>query len=224
MVNFGEWINMSGALQAIFQNQRSFIEPPPTVIGQAYGGGYYAGQISTSANGVADYYLIVAPKSSGQANKQYYPNYTSISGTTYPINGPANTANLYATTASQAANFVVGLSIGGYTDWYMPARYELEVLYYNLKPTTQSNTTSTGNNSYSVPQRNSNYTTGDPAQTSATIFRDSNSEAFDVVSYWSSTEAGNNAAWDIWFGGGNSPNNNSKLNANATRAIRRVPV
>lgn len=215
---------MSGALQAIFQNQRSFTEPPPTVIGQSYGGGYYAGQISTTANGVATHYLVVAPKSSGQANKKIYPTYTSISGTNYAINGPVNTSNLYATGNSDAANFVTGLSIGGYTDWYIPARFELEVLYYNLKPTTTSNYSGYGSNSYSVPQRNSQYTSGDPAQTSATIFRDSNSEAFDVVSYWSSTESGSNTTWDIWFGGGVSPNNNSKLNANACRAIRRVAV
>jgi hypothetical protein len=106
----------------------------------------------------------------------------------------------------------------------MPARYELEILYYNLKPTTQSNNTNGGNNSYSVPQRNSNYTAGDPAQTSATLFKDSNSEAFDIVSYWSSTESAVNTAHDIYFGTGGFPNNNSKLNANATRAVRRIPV
>jgi hypothetical protein len=219
---------MSGALQAIFQNQRSFTEPPPTVIGQAYGGGYYAGKITTTGSGVppaADYYLIVAPKASGQANKKIYPTYTSVSNTNYGVEGKINTDNLYATGNSDAANFVKGLSIGGYTDWYIPARYELEAIYYNLKPTTQSNSTSYGGNPFSIPSRSGvNYTAGDPAQTSATIFRDSNSEAFDIVSYWSSTESGSNTTWDIYFGSGVSPNNNSKLNANACRAIRRVAV
>ena len=35
----------------------------PSVIGEAWGGGYYGGKISTSGNGVATHYLIVAPKS-----------------------------------------------------------------------------------------------------------------------------------------------------------------
>jgi hypothetical protein len=33
----------------------------PTTIGQAFGGGFYAGQISTTANSVATHYLIVGP-------------------------------------------------------------------------------------------------------------------------------------------------------------------
>ena len=48
---------MSGALQAVFQNLRSFGEPAPTVIGQAYGGGFYAGRIGVSS--VATHYLVM---------------------------------------------------------------------------------------------------------------------------------------------------------------------
>ena len=41
----------------------------PTVIGEAYGGGYYAGKIT---QGGSTYYLIVAPKSSGEhSSKQW---------------------------------------------------------------------------------------------------------------------------------------------------------
>ena len=212
------------APSGVTANSNSTASVTVPAIGAALGGGYYAGQISTTANGVATDYLVVAPKASGQSNKQWYPAYALVAGTNNAIDGPTNTANLFATGNSQAANFVDALTIGGFTDWYMPARYELEAMYYNLKPTTQSNNTSTGNNSYSVPQRNSNYTAGDPAQTSATLFQNSNSEAFDIVSYWSSTESGANTAFEIYFGNGTSPNNNSKLNANATRAVRRIPV
>ena len=49
---------MTGIMQAVLG---SSFAPPPTVIGQAYGGGFYAGQISTTANGVATHYLIIAP-------------------------------------------------------------------------------------------------------------------------------------------------------------------
>ena len=39
--------------------------PLPT-IGDAYEGGYFAGQISTAGNGVADYNLVVGPVASAQ--------------------------------------------------------------------------------------------------------------------------------------------------------------
>ena len=38
----------------------------PTTIGQAYGGGFYAGKIAVGGGGVATHYLIVAPKASGE--------------------------------------------------------------------------------------------------------------------------------------------------------------
>lgn len=221
---------MSGALQAVFQNLRSFKEPAPTVIGQAFGGGYYAGQISTAGNGIADYYLIVAPKASGQSIAKWANGNTNISGAVSPTNGPQNTTDMYVTGDSPAANYVKGLSIGGYTDWYIPARYELEILYYNLKPTTRVNSTDYGNNPYAVPPHG-NYTTGNPAQTSASSFQNTNSEAFDVDttpnSYWASNQWPPNptiGAWDTFFGSGVAPNNNGKQSSNFVRAIRRVAV
>jgi hypothetical protein len=88
-----------------------------------------------------------------------------------------------------AAQFCEGLSIGGYTDWYMPAKNELEVCYYNLKPSTDANNTSYGINDNAVPARTSNYTSGDPAQTSAAAFITSTgAEAFTTGYYWSSTQ------------------------------------
>ena len=54
---------MSGALQAIFQNQRSFVPPLPA-IGDAYEGGFFAGQIGVS--GVATHNLVVGPVASAQ--------------------------------------------------------------------------------------------------------------------------------------------------------------
>jgi hypothetical protein len=77
-----------------------------------------------------------------------------------------------------AAQFCEGLTIGTFSDWYMPAKNELEVCYFNLKPTTTSNNTSSGTNTNAVPSRGSNYTVGTPAQTSATDFQTGNTEAF----------------------------------------------
>jgi hypothetical protein len=102
-----------------------------------------------------------------------------------------------------AAHFCNNLSIGGQTDWYMPAKNELEVCYFNLKPTTTSNNTSVGINPNAVPARASNYTSGNPAQTSAAAFQTGGAEAFDYGRYWSSTEFSATNARCQYFNNGN---------------------
>jgi hypothetical protein len=162
--------------------------PALPAIGSALGGGFFAGQISTAGNGIADYNLVVGPKSSAQNNsKQFKTSQTSDSGATSVIDGPANSTSMNDA-SHPAAQFCEGLTIGGFSDWYMPARNELEVCYYNLKPTTDSNATGSGTNTNAVPSRGSNYTAGTPAQTSAAAFQTGNSEAYDNPIYWSSTE------------------------------------
>jgi len=192
--------------------------------GDAFEGGYYAGQISTTGNGVATHYLVVAPKSSGQSNGIQWKTTIGSDGTTSRIDGPGNTTTLSSATYP-AANFCANLSIGGYSDWYMPARDELEILYYNLKPGTSSNATSNNSNTYAVPSRPSDYTSGTPAQTSATDFRSGNSEALtDGYYFWSSTES-NNDAWDIYFINGTQTAQFIKTSSTPNvRAVRRVAV
>jgi hypothetical protein len=139
--------------------------------GDVYEGGFFAGQISTAGNGVADYNLVIAPKSSGEnSSKQWKTSNTSTAGTSSVIDGPTNSANMNDP-SHPAAEFCEGLTIGGFSNWYMPAKNELEVCYYNLKPTTTSNNTGSGTNTNAVPSRGSNYTAGTPAQTAATDFQ-----------------------------------------------------
>jgi hypothetical protein len=197
----------------------------PTVIGQSYGGGYYAGQISTAGNGVADYYLVVGPVASAQSSSgvQWKTTSSSTSGTGSVINGPTNTNNMN-NASHPAAYFCKGLTIGGYSDWYMPAKNELEVCYYNLKPSTAANDTSTGTNTNAVPSRGSNYTSGVPAQTSATDFRTTGAEDFNVAYYWSSTEYSPAGAFIQYFGNGASPYGFKTSFNYRVRAIRRVAV
>jgi hypothetical protein len=159
------------------------------VIGQVYQGGYYAGQISTSGSGTADYFLVVGPVASAENSSLQWKTTDSLTaGTSSVINGPTNSSNMN-NASHPAAQFCEGLTIGGYTDWYMPAQNELEVCYYNLKPNTASNNTSSGINANAVPARASNYTSGVPTQTSATDFRNTGAEDFNQVRYWTSTQS-----------------------------------
>jgi hypothetical protein len=196
---------------------------PTYTIGQSLGGGYYAGQISTAGNGIADYNLVVGPVASAQnASKQWKIVNTTTAGTSSVIDGPANSAAMNDVT-HPAAQFCEGLTIGGFSDWYMPAKNELEVCYYNLKPTTTSNNTSFGTNTNAVPSRGSNYTSGNPAQTSATDFQSTGAEDFATGFYWSSTQQSSTGAWLQNFGAGTQIAYDKNVSY-SVRAIRRVAV
>ena len=194
-------------------------------IGAVYAGGYFAGQISTAGNGVADYNLVVAPKSSGEnAFIQCKTSNTSTSGTSSVIDGPTNSANMN-NASHPAAQFCEGLTIGGFSDWYMPAKNELEVCYFNLKPTTTSNDTGQGTNTNAVPSRGSNYTAGTPAQTVASDFQSEvpPNQGFAQGFYWASTENSSTTNWSKIFSNGFEMGTN-KVSSLNVRAIRRVAV
>ena len=196
---------------------------PRLRIGDAYGGGFYAGQISTAGNGIADYNLVVGPFASARAVKQWKTTNTSTAGTSSDIDGPTNSANMN-NASHPAAEFCEGLTIGGFSDWYMPAKNELEVCYYNLKPGTTSNNTSSGINTNAVPSRGSNYTAGTPSQTSASLFVETTgAEAFTTSDFWSSTEFNTTLAKYQSFNTG-VQNNYFKNKSYSVRAIRRVAV
>ena len=219
---------MSGALQAVFMNQRSFA----LRIGDAYQGGFYAGQISTTGNSIADYNLVVGPKSTAQSSAITWSSSTSATpGADSAINGPQNTADMVAdgdATVYPAAHFCNDLVTGGFSDWYMPAKNEVEVCYYNLKPTTTSNNTSYGINPNAVPARASNYTNGNPAQTSAVAFQLGGTQDFTGAGnyyYWTSTEAATTTfAWGPNFNTGYQAYHFKNGSPLVVRAVRRVAV
>jgi hypothetical protein len=201
--------------------------PGPSVIGEAFGGGFYAGQIGV--NSVATHYIIVGPVASAQNSSIKWKNAgTATTGATSDIDGPQNTADIVAdgsATVYPAGHFCNNLTIGGFSDWYMPARNELEICYYNLKPTTVANSTSSGINPNAVPARASNYTTGTPAQTSATDFQSTGAEDFTNGTYWSSTKAtggivASHAMYQSFPYGTQSAG--YKPNSYRVRAIRRI--
>jgi hypothetical protein len=213
----------------------------PTVIGEAFGGGFYAGNI---VEGGTEYYVIVAPKSSGENSSLQYKT-TNDAGplaTQTLNNGPAASGAMAADAASYpAADFCEGLTIGGFSDWYLPARDELELCYRNLKPTTDTNNTSDRVKSdITYPEgddlsadtmgvnRNSNptgsaYTSGSPAQTSVTAFQTGGTEAFASEFYWSSSELSSTLAWEQFFTIG-FQGSADKDSSRYVRAVRRLPV
>lgn len=114
-------------IAGIVASGRSAIATPglPTVIGQAYGGGYYVGDITISS---VTYALISATSSQG-ISAQWKTANTTTAGTTIN-NGLANTAALIAAGAAAhpAAKHCDDFTHEGFTDWYLPARDELAVI------------------------------------------------------------------------------------------------
>jgi hypothetical protein len=195
----------------------------PTVIGQVFGGGYYAGLYSLTGNGVATHYLIVSPKSSGFSSNLRFST-TSVSFTNSNFDGKTNSAAMN-TSANPAAFFCEGLTIGGYSDWYLPSRYELERAYTYFKPTEELNRTSPafGANPYAVPA-SSNYTSTNPLMTTVGPFNMFNqSEWFpDDLAFWSSTSVGLSKYAQKFNNGEVLPANYA--NYWYVRAFRREPI
>jgi hypothetical protein len=205
----------------------------PAVIGEEFGGGYFAGYISHTADGNPTHALIVAPRATGATgtgytlttNPAWKTTQTTTAGTTSAFDGAANTAAMVTAGIADhpAANFCVGLSIDGYSDWYLPARYELDIAYFNLKPSTQANSTSWGTNIYAIPRRNSNWTAAYPTQTALTAFSTS-TEAFVAALHWSSTEVNAGVAWNLTLNNGGQGGGTKTDFLFRVRAFRRIAL
>jgi hypothetical protein len=204
----------------------------PAVIGEPFGGGFFAGYISHTADGNPTHALIVAPRATGATgtgytlttNLQWKTANTTTAGTTSDFDGAANTAAMVTAGIADhpAAEFCVNLSIGGFTDWYFPARYELDIAYFNLKPTTGANDTGHGSNVYSVPRRNLNNTTTFPAQTALTAFNTA-AEGFVAEVHWTSSELGPGIGSRFLFNSG-FQGFTSKTVTNRVRAFRKLAL
>jgi hypothetical protein len=203
---------------------------------------------------MAKFRVIVAPKSSGESSSKQYKNATTAA----PSATGTLTEGLKATVAMvgdgdatvyPAAHYCNDLTIGGYSDWYLPARDELELIWRNLKPVTNNNYTASdransptpnytnlgsigtggtahGLNYNSDPQGVA-YTAGSPAQTSVAAFQTGGAEAmaYGSIVYWSSTEYSDFNAWSQYYGQASYPGYQNGSNGKSTsyyvRAVRR---
>lgn len=196
------------------------------------------------------YRLIAAPKSSGENAGIAIKNANTalpMACTTLNEGWRATEAMRLADTSTvyPAAYWARGLTIGGYTDWYIPARDELELMWRYLKPVTDNNyltraaasafsyatngayndtATTNGLNLNSAPP-GAAYTASVPGQTSATAFKTGGTEAFTYGTsyYWSSTDYNATGAWYQFWHSSNPgyQGNNLKATAYRVRAVRR---
>jgi formylglycine-generating enzyme required for sulfatase activity len=130
-------------------------------IGQKYGGGYIAGYIVDQTDVTSGWILIVSDKlGETLAAPIIGINDATNLGTLSLYDGAANysaaEAINYDLDRYPAFQWCKGLSQSsykGYTDWYLPSIYELELIYRNFKPTDTVNysTNNNGYNQYSYP-------------------------------------------------------------------------
>jgi len=206
----------------------------PGYVGFSYGGGIIAAKISTSGNGVATHFLILSPKATGASASILWSSASVNTSATSVIDGYTNSVTLAGLGAGYAAaTFARNLSIGGYTDWYLPAIHEMGAIYYNFKPQLATagnypNDVNSGANPYAVsPQPiNSNYTLTNPARTGfGTSYYTGGAEAIDANSMqWLSTQSSSTQAYSFFPRDG-TLNIQVKTQANiTTRAIRKVAI
>jgi len=238
----GSTISSKFSVYNEFTTADSFVPEP----GEQMEGGYFGGQIN---DGGTIYNLIVAPSVSGSLTGQtsnlwkttnsggdagsavYGKPITDNKAATvqYPIFQWCN----YSITGPNANNpGVNGTGIGGFNDWYIPAKNELAVLYFFLKPSKASNDTLSGSNPNAVdpytPDTNYGPDGPDgpqfPNQTSSLDFQSGSNDAFFTNVYWSATEdsAGSGGANTLDFTNGEE-NAAPKGGGNRyVRVIRRV--
>ena len=180
-------------------------------------GGYFAGIININGQ---KFGIVVSPKEGDLDDQQWGPwkNRTAIEGANSFFDGQANTQAM-AEAGSELAKAIQALNINGHTDWYLPARDELELVYRTLKPTTDENWRLRGDNPSSVPVGYA-YSIDEPAQTTTPEFQEDGEQALERAWYWTSTQYSANGAWMQDFVDG-VQDYDLKINAFRARAVRR---
>lgn len=228
-------------------------------IGSAFMGGYYAGIIDTTRPGsivAADtsqtglrYALIVAPKSLEATLLQWATSDAFGPGASRTRwNGLAATTAM-ASTTYPAANYCYGLTFptDAASRWYLPAMDELELVYRNLKGTTEPNPSSASQSSTvtnSFPFSGVNFSHGanvssdptgaayesaSPARTTVAVFQDGGGQdlgdAGTNLFYWTATEYDASSAWIHGFSGSafsGFQSQSTKTTSHVTRIVRPV--
>jgi hypothetical protein len=150
-----------------------------------------------------------------------------------------------------AADWADSLVINEYSDWFVPPRDALELIWRNLKPVAISNSVIrkgsserrynrggniedlpgdyNGINRHSIPNTGP-FTESVPGQTAVAAFQSGGAEAMefgDGVFYWTCTEYGDSRAGMVWFYA-SFPGSQSYMHKvdprGMVRAVRYVPL
>jgi hypothetical protein len=184
-------------------------------IGQPYGGGFFSG--ITQEDG--KHYINITAAAEHELKGKWGEYGQRIEGADSYTDSRTNTEAM-AAAGSELAKAVLALTIGGHSDWGIPARDVQEPQYRHFKPTVEENYCSwrDGDNPSSVPAGYP-YSEQSPAQTSVEAFREGGPEAFQDAWYWSSTQRSAFSAYYVDFGVGSQDNygKNGELRARPVR-------
>jgi hypothetical protein len=182
-------------------------------------GGHFGGIIQLGDKRLV---AIWAPKAQGETKGVWLPTYTDVPAARSTVDSVTNTLAM-AEAGSDLAKWAIGLTIGGFTDWVLPARDVLELAYRHLKPTTEETGGyfRDGDNPSSLPPGYP-YAIQPVLQTTVEAFQAGGAEAFEDSLYWSSTQGSSLNAWSQSVNDGvqGISNKSSEFAARAVRLIQ----
>ncbi len=126
----GTGINVTGAGTIASPYVVSTTSPCGLAIGQTYQGGIIFYLDPTGCHG-----LISAPTDQSNGIQWYNGSFTNTTAFASCVGcGDGNTSMIVYNqeAGSYAAKLCFDLSLGGYSDWYLPSKYELDLMYRNI--------------------------------------------------------------------------------------------
>jgi hypothetical protein len=176
---------------------RQFWPPTGMVLGEPWDGGYYAGDISADGSGAATHHLILAPRST-VVERAWKTSDSIDEGLNYSRIDGSGICNAAGSNSSYPAMaYCHELNVNGFSDWYLPAQAELEVIARNLSPFTASTNNANvsadlqtfGWNPWGVSGSTGAYADPHPRCVNSRWWAEA-PEAFLLGTYWCSTQCG----------------------------------
>jgi hypothetical protein len=190
-------------------------------IGALFGGGLFAGLIVLPGTDIK--FALIDGGAAGDIEGEWGEYGQDIPDCGSFWDGLSNT-NAMAEAGSKLARDIRALTLRSHSDWQIPARDQLEVLYRNLKPTADKNWCSylDGYNAHSDTP-GTIYTKDYPAQTASEQHRSDGTEALQPAVYWCSTQCSARTAFIQTFEDGNQ-DLSGKTNKFRARAVRMIQL